>query len=298
MKQEIREVVIIYNPVSTGPGKRMALKFQRQLKKKLPQIRVDIIPTEYALHAIELAEKHGGANVLLLAASGDGGYNELINGAIKVHEKTGIMPVCGVLPAGHANDHFRTLGDNEDKLLENIHNGKVRAVDLLKAEYTNEKGMQEVRYAHSYIGLGISSYVVKELNARDLNNINDKIITAKSLSKFKPIKIKRRGRIKEIDSLIFTNTGKMARWLTLSEKSRIDDGLFEVQLTPYKSPVYRVKQLIRMVQAKPPKGLQTSSYSFEVDENTLMQLDGEVVALRAGSEVKITSAEQALTTIL
>lgn len=298
MNQEIREVVIIFNPASTGPGKRMSKKLARQLKKKIPALRVSLIPTEYALHAIELAEKHGGENVLLLAASGDGGYNELINGAVKVAEKTGIMPICGVLPAGHANDHFRSLTENEDKLLDNIRRGRTRPVDLLKADYIDENGRKSTRYAHSYIGIGISSYVVKELNAKDLNYINDKIITAKSLSKFKPIKIRRRGRKKQIDSLIFSNTGKMAKWLTLAENSKIDDGLFEVQLTPYKSPVYRVKQLIKMVQAKPPKCLQTSSYAFEVCENTLMQLDGEVVAVAANSEVKITCAPHVLHTIL
>lgn len=296
--KDIKEVVIIYNPVSTGPGKNMSLRLERQLKKEMPSLTIRIIPTEYALHAIELAERHGGEDVVLLAASGDGGYNELINGAMKVCAKTKIMPICGVLPAGHANDHFRSLGDNNSTLLENIIHNRTRYVDLLKAQYTNEKGRRMERYAHSYIGLGLSPYIGKELNSADINNFNDKIIAAKSLAKFKPIKIKRRGRYKAIDSLIFSNTGKMARWLTLSEKSRMDDGLFEIQMNAYKSPGYRIKQLIKMAQAKPPKSTQATSYTFEVCENTLMQFDGEVVGLKGNTEVTITILPRALHTIL
>lgn len=295
----IKEAVIIYNPVSTGPGKRMALELERELKEKMPTVKVRVIPTEYALHAIELAEKHGGENVLLLAASGDGGYNELINGAIKVYAQTGIMPICGVLPAGHANDHFRTLSDDESALFKNIQHNRTRYVDLLRAQYTDDKKVRTQRYAHSYIGLGLSPFVSKEINAKaDVNNFNDKIIAAKSLATFKPVKIRRRGREKEVDSLVFTNTGKMARWLTLSEHSLPDDGLFEIQLTSYKSPAHRIRQLIKMAQAKPPKSKQASFYSFEVREDTLMQLDGEVVALAGNTEVSITIMPKALHTIL
>ncbi len=297
-KQGIKEVVIIYNPVSTGPGKHMSLKLERKLKKTLPTLTVRVVPTEYALHAIELAEKHGGENVLLLAASGDGGYNELVNGAMKVKAQTKIMPICGVLPAGHANDHFRSLKRSEVTLLENIKNNHTRHVDLLKAQYTDVNGRRVERYAHSYIGFGLSSYVSKELNSTDVNSFNDKIITAKSIAKFKPVKIRRRGRDKEIDSLIFSNTGKMARWLTISDKASMDDGLFEVQMISYVSPAHRVKQLIRMAQAKPPKSTQASLYTFEVCQNTLMQLDGEVVGVSGNTEVNITNLQKVLHTIL
>lgn len=296
--QTINEVVIIYNPVSTGAGKRMSLKLKRQLKKKMPDLPVRVIPTKYAMHAIELAEMHGGANILLLAASGDGGYNELINGAMKIQLKTGIMPICGVIPAGHANDHYRALSNKENTLINNIYNNRTRRVDLLKARYTDENGVRVERFAHSYIGLGLSSFVVKDLNSKDLNHINDKIIAAISLSKYRPIKIRRRGNEKQIDSLIFTNTGRMGKWFMIAENSRLDDGLFEIQLTGYKSPAYRLKQLLKMAQAKPPKSKQVSAYSFEVCEDTFMQLDGEVVTVAGETEVNITILPKALPTIL
>ncbi len=296
--QAIQEVVIVYNPVSTGPGRKMSLKLEKQLKKTMPSLTVRVIPTEYALHAIELAEKHGGENVVLLAASGDGGYNELINGAMKVRARTKIMPICGVLPAGHANDHFRSLKGNESTLIANIQHNRTRQVDLLGAQYTNENGQRTERYAHSYIGLGLSPYIGKELNSTDVNNFNDKIIAAKSIAKFKPVKIKRRGRYKKIDSLIFSNTPKMARWLTLSDESSMDDGLFEVQMIGFRSPSHRIKQLIQMAQAKPPKSTRASSYAFDVCEDTLLQLDGEIVGLKGSTEVVITNLPGALCTIL
>src|SRR4051812_13045559 len=89
------EVAIIYNPNSTGNAEENAKQLQADLRSSLPGLAVRLLPTERAGHAIELAygfaKKH--KNPLIVAASGDGGYNEVINGALRAQGE-GASPVC------------------------------------------------------------------------------------------------------------------------------------------------------------------------------------------------------------
>ena len=160
-------IAIIYNPNSTGSSKQLAKEFADKVQSQLPKQKIELIATTHAGHAEELAyslskkTKHP----LIISSSGDGGYNEVINGALKA-QKEGNHPTTGLLPAGNANDHFNNL--HNDDLVDLIVDGISKNIDVLKLTYTAE-GQETERYAHSYIGLGLTSVVGNQLNKKKLN---------------------------------------------------------------------------------------------------------------------------------
>ena len=99
-------VVLIFNPAKAGMATRID-DLQRDLATDLPGLPINLLPTEYAGHARDLARSvAAGGAPLIVSVSGDGGYNEVVNGVMDV---PGSKAVCTVLPAGNANDHFRSL---------------------------------------------------------------------------------------------------------------------------------------------------------------------------------------------
>src|SRR5690349_21162051 len=126
-KQNFTDVVVIYNPNSTGPGKALAT----ELKKEVTSYDIRIIATKYAGHADELAK--ASPRPLIISASGDGGYHEIVNGLIRAQQE-GFRPNAGLLPAGNANDHYHDL--EEPELAKSIAAGKTRNIDLLKLTTT------------------------------------------------------------------------------------------------------------------------------------------------------------------
>ena len=64
---------------------------------------------------------------LLVSVSGDGGYNEVVDGTMQAGNDAA---VCAVLPAGNANDHRRAT--REQPLADAIVTGSVTRIDLLR----------------------------------------------------------------------------------------------------------------------------------------------------------------------
>ena len=154
---QFKNIIIIYNPKSTGKSKHNALNLQKILSKKLPQIPNKVVPTQYKAHAEELAyaiaSKYKAP--LIVSCSGDGGYNEVINGVMKAG-KAGKNTICAVRASGNANDHSRTM--QSKPLWKAIVHDEVTNIDLLRFTVTSG-GKKSVRYAHSYAGLGLSPVV-------------------------------------------------------------------------------------------------------------------------------------------
>ena len=64
---------------------------------------------------------------LIVSVSGDGGYNEVVNGVMDAGND---RAVCAVRAAGNANDHRRVT--REQPLADAIVAGDVRRIDLLR----------------------------------------------------------------------------------------------------------------------------------------------------------------------
>ena len=98
-------VVLIFNPAKARMATRID-DLQRDLATGLPGLPIRLVPTEFAGHARDLARSVAAAGApLIVSVSGDGGYNEVVNGVMDVPAS---RAVCTVLPAGNANDHHRS----------------------------------------------------------------------------------------------------------------------------------------------------------------------------------------------
>lgn len=287
-------VVVIFNPQSTGEAPERAEELRRDLARLTPSLAVDLLPTEHAGHAIELARTAAqSGRPLVVSVSGDGGYNEVVNGVMQAGNEAA---AAAVLAAGNANDHRRST--KERPLADAIAEGAVSHIDLLRLSVDNGE-THPVRYAHSYIGLGITPVVAVDLERGGKGSMREMVTVIRSFAKFRPFEIKVDGGLERFDSLVFANIAQMAKVATLAEEQgRPDDGMFEV-ITLRHAAKWRV--LATAVKASTVGlGKQPSvrSYAFTTVNPMPLQLDGEVTDLDEGAHVRVDIASQALRTVL
>lgn len=292
---DFSSITIIYNPKSTGNSERNARRLQKKLLRTRYRDKVSVVPTEYAGHAEKIASKmvKSDAYPLIISSSGDGGYNEVINGVLK-SGKSGHSAVTGLLPSGNANDHYKQL--HRPYVVRQILGGRLQTIDTLKISAKID-GKKWVRYAHSYIGFGISSEVGKVLNSVDLNIKNEVVIFMKTLLKIKPFTVIIDKNQQEFHSIILSNVKKMSKVLSLSKTAKLDDGKFEV-FTSDNNKSKMIGEIVRSVTIGGIHEDRTNEYIFKTTSPLLVQLDGEVHTLDANCTVKIESCHKALRCII
>jgi diacylglycerol kinase family enzyme len=284
--------VVIFNPNSTGDSESNAREFARRLSKSDTTLSVKIVATEYAGHAEEIASEYAGdSKTLVVSSSGDGGYNEVINGVL------GSKGTCAVavLPSGNANDHYNALAS--DDLVKNIARGETRTIEAIRLE-SHVKGKAWVRYAHSYVGFGITPKIGKELTIRKLNAFNEKWHTVYHLMQFKHVDISKGKVINRYSSLIFSTIGRMSKIIRLDESASHSDGKMEVYETLYQSPWQLIVTLLHASLKGLTKTERVKKYELKTIDRTMVQLDGEVFTLDAKAKVTLVCQRDAITTVL
>lgn len=290
-------ISLIYNPNSTGDAPQIAKELSKKiLKNKIITVKPTLTPTKYAGHAMELAKKISTKHKrpLIISISGDGGYNEIVNGAMQAKEKSSAArPVVVVVGAGNANDHKRVMRGDDNPLVPLIAKANAKPIDLIKIDIVGA-GFKLSRYAHSYIGLGITPEVAVELNKNDLDIFQEIRIVVKSFLKYRPFTVEYEGKKREVDSLIFANINEMAKVLKLNHKRNITDDQFEVIEFPHRNKFY----LLYMMMLAAFKGLrhqpQYSSYSFKTFDSHPLQLDGEIEKMPKRADVTVSSIAAAI----
>jgi len=279
-------IVIVFNPHSTGNAPASAEELRAELARRLPAVPLELCPTQYAGHAREIAREVAAAGrPLLVSVSGDGGYNEVVDGVMQAGNPDA---VCAVRAAGNANDHRRTT--RERPLADAIVAGDVRRIDLLRLTLGSGPSAQ-VRYAHSYIGAGITPVVAVDLEAGGKGSWREIVAVVRGFARFRPFPIRLEdGRRRTIDSLLFANISQMAKYATLSEGSSPDDGRFEV-VTQRRTG--KLSVLGTMVRA----ATRGTHYAFTTLTPMPLQLDGELVELDADTLVTVDIAPGALATV-
>lgn len=288
-------VLVLYNPKSTGQSQRNATRFAKKLNKLTGEKQVILTPTNHPGHAEELTYKTAlkSKSLFVVSSSGDGGYNEVVNGALRAQAE-GATVVTGLLPSGNANDHYKAL--HKPYVIKRIKAGNIRQVDVLKISSTIN-GKPWERYAHSYIGFGMSSEIGKALNEADLNPANELLIAAKAFVKFQAFTAKVDGKKQSFQSILMSNVGRMSKVLSLSKKAKVDDGLFEF-VTAEDNKAKLIATLAKSATIGVPHEEQRKSYTFETVEALPVQLDGEVFELDANSKVRIVIARHALACVI
>jgi len=287
-------IVIIFNPHSTGNAQESAEELRGQLAVRLPDVPVTLSPTQHAGHARDLARDAAAAgSPLVVSVSGDGGYNEVVNGMM---DAANARAACAVRAAGNANDHRRVT--REQPLADAIVAGEVRRLDLLRLTVGTGPSA-EVRYAHSYIGVGLTPVVAVDLEKGGKGSWREIASVVRGFARFRPFPIRLDdGRRRRIDSLVFANIAEMAKHARLSKGGSPDDGRFEV-ITQRQTGKLRV--LATAVRAA-TRGLgpqpSATHYAFTTLAPMPLQLDGELMELEGNTPVTVDIAPLALRTIV
>lgn len=277
-------IVVIFNPNSSGESEALAQELVGNLAREAPGLWVDLVPTEHAGHARDVARDAARTGtVLVVSASGDGGYNEVVDGVVQAANPDALSVV---LAAGNANDHARVTQDRP--LLDLILTGTRRRLDLLRVSIQPPSGEQaEVRHAHSYIGLGLTPAVAVDLEKGGKGSLREVVTVVRSFARFTPHDIEVDGVRLRVASLLFANIDEMAKVATVSDDAAPDDGRFEIVLLPYRSKAHVLATALRA--ATWGLGPQPSArrYAFRALHAMPMQIDGEIVELAVGTEVTI-----------
>jgi diacylglycerol kinase (ATP) len=287
-------IVIIFNPKSTGNARESAEELREQLSARLPDLPVTLSPTQHAGHARDLArEAAATGSPLVVSVSGDGGYNEVVNGLMDAGNP---RAACAVRAAGNANDHRRVT--RQQPLADAIVAGEIRRLDLLRLTVGPAEAA-EVRYAHSYIGVGLTPVVAVDLEKGGKGSWREIASVVRGFARFRPFPIRLEdGRRRRIDSLVFANIDEMAKHARLSEGGSPDDGRFEV-ITQRQTG--RLRVLATAVRAA-TRGLgpqpSATHYAFTTLVPMPLQLDGELIELEADTPVTVDIAPLALRTIV
>ncbi len=308
-------IIIIYNPNSTGEAPAKAKRLHARLEKKGQKSILHA--TERAGHAEEIAYEAAKKyqSLLIVSVSGDGGYNEVVNGIMRAQDeehakkegtkdaaqksKLTRRPVCTIVSAGNANDHRRSV--RKRPVGWAILHTPPEAIDILRLTATNNQGSQGrslTRYAHSYIGFGLTSQAAAGLNRESLTRWKETKIVMRTLLNFNPVKIEHEdGRVKKYDSLVCANIHQMSKVIRLGKKTNLHNGLFRVVALPHRN---RPRMLLTILSIlifgykHPP---QTAAYSFRLPYAQPAHFDGEIVKIPGRSNVKIACAPEALLTI-
>lgn len=292
------EVLIIFNPMSTGSSEQKATRLADRLRKR--GLKVSLQASQYSGHAETLAYEAclRLRNPLIISSSGDGGYNEVVNGVMRaLVDDEAIKPVCAVLPAGNANDNRRSV--RKRPLTWAITHSEPEWMDLLQLSVHKDRHTK-IRYAHSYIGLGITTHAAQLLNQEELGPIKEKLIVARSIFTYHPVAITNtEGNTKRYDSLIFANIPHMSKVLRIGKKNDINNGTFRVSALPHRSQFWLFRITLNLLLAifglkKLP---QQTVYNFSVPQDEQIHLDGEVMRLPGQAEATVSISRAVLPVI-
>jgi diacylglycerol kinase (ATP) len=288
---KIKKIIIIYNPYSTGNGKKNAEDFQKKLTAAT-DVAVTLQPTDFAGHAEEMVRAlENRDDTMVISSSGDGGYHEVINGVLSHGEPTSKI-ITGLLPSGNANDHYHSVHGGD--LIDRIIKGDAQTIDLIQVTVGNW-----TRYAHSYAGIGLTPHIGEKLTQAKLNPINEIWLAIRYYLNFRPVKISTETGVHHYDSLIFSNVERMSKYLTLSKKAKLDDGKFEV----IGSKAGSFSKLLGHLFKATTVGLtddadRVSSYTFTSRRSIALQMDGEVYRFGPNSTITVSMARKALRCII
>ena len=285
MTRAFDRVVVVFNPHSTGAAQERAEALKSGLAERAAGLPVELRPTEYAGHAREIAQAEAGSP-LIVSVSGDGGYNEVVDGVMKA----GGTASAAVLAAGNANDHRRVVARRP--LLDAIVDGTTERLDVLRLTVD-----EDVRYAHSYVGLGITPVVALELERGGKGSLREVLTTVRAFSRFHPFTVEVDGGRETFDSLVLANIPEMAKYATIADGARPDDGVFEVVLVRHHSKLRTALTAVRAAVRGLGPQPSVREYEFTTVDPMPAQVDGEVLELGARARVRVDVVPGGLSTV-
>lgn len=276
----LKRIVVIYNPKSTGWSLELSERFKRRAVRRL-KIPVEIMATKYQGHAEALAHQFADADdgTMIVSCSGDGGYHEIVNGVMFSENPDTLL---GLLPGGNANDHYAHM--HEPFLYRRIAEGETRMIDILRVR--SSEGWE--RYAHSYIGLGMTAELNDILSRYDFHPIREVGLVVAHIFQTRPVLIETRGKKERYDNVIMLNSGRMSKFVKSGPDAAIDDGRFELVLLKKGSVTQLARHVVRAATVGLDHARQLKTYTFTCRQDMLVQMDGEARQLHKGEKITVT----------
>lgn len=292
----IKHIAIIYNPKSTGNAPLAAQTLHDDIREHLPRAGVELMPTKYRGHAADLTEILGQTRtgVAVVSVGGDGTYNEVINGAMRIAPSK--RPVLIPFPAGNANDHSRELL-GEAKVMSQLIANETQRIDLLRLSVHNPTGDDILSHAHSYIGFGATGRIARMLDKRNFGPVSEKLIAISEILNPSEFRAVVNGTSKKLFSIICSNVAVMGKYLKVSNEADLSDGHFEVVETEAHSRLELLKEVSQTAVGQPAANKSVQNYSMMLMDGVQAQLDGEPVSLPKGATIFITVEREAITTL-
>lgn len=287
---EVRRIVIIYNPASTGRSQLTAERFAARIQHRLG-MPVELMATERRGHGKVLARKAAqrDRHTMIISASGDGGYHEIVNGILKSRNPDAIT---GLLPAGNANDHYNFMH----------HGDVIRRIGARRAEHIDVLCIRSsagwTRYAHSYAGIGLTSQINDLLKQYEYHPIREFRLAFHQALNIKPIRVTVAGKTKRLDNLLFLNAGRMSKMVKTSGRASISDGKFEIIEIKAGAVIDLARYFFRAITVGVSNAKQARTYEFTCEHNMGLQMDGERKQLHAGETITVTINPRALHCII
>jgi hypothetical protein len=120
------------------------------------------------------------------------------------------------------------------------------------------------------------------------------VSVVRTFARFRPFTIQLEGGARRsFDSLLFANIAEMAKYATLSEAGRPDDGRFEVITLPRTAKWRILGVAVRAVTRGLGPQPTAEHYAFTTLKPIPLQLDGELLTLDAATPVRIDIAPPA-----
>ncbi len=288
-----RSILLVVNG---NPLSRDAVTIGHELLGRLRTaagVRAEMLVTEFAGHGRQVAEQWAGEHPdgVIVGVGGDGTLNDIANGILAAMSGRGARTTLAVYPAGNANDQFRSWPIARTSLVENAGADLASSVDVLELAYRNDRtGESGRRYALSYVAVGLLATAASILNGRRHNALTNLLIVPLTLRRFKPVTVEMETEEVTVASLSWHIVAPMSKYLKISSNSRRDDGLMEVVTVAHRRRLtwLRILRLASRAVIGLGQQRQSTSAAFHWENGGAVQLDGETVAVPAGSDVVIS----------
>jgi diacylglycerol kinase family enzyme len=285
------------NPLSRRADS-MAHVALRQLRSSFKS-QVDLVTTDYAGHAREVAEAWASEHLdgTIIGIGGDGTLNEIGNGILSATAARGSRVVLVVCAGGNANDQYRSWPPSQRIRLESVPSAAPVPVDVIEVSYDTENHKHATRqYALSYIAIGALATGASVVNRRRRGMLADLALIPQTLLRARPVSVVIGGRLAHIDSLSWHIVSTMAKVFRVSANSRRADGLMEIVLVPHRRwpAALRMSWFGLRSLVWPPRQSRGAMTTFYWEQGGAAQLDGETVDIPPGSDVTVRCVPAAL----
>lgn len=269
MKQKIRFIV---NPFSGTSGKKsVPVLLEENLDTSL--FSYEIVYTEYAGHAIELAKECAEQGYDFVACvGGDGSVNEVAQSIL--NSKTALI----VLPGGSGNGFAMHLGlgRNIKKAIQYINTGQIIEVDTCTVNG---------RFFANVSGIGFDARIAYKTKQNSKRGFLPYFITSvKESLKFKHQKLSITIDGKEIQgeyaAAVVANASMYGYYFTISPQASLQDGTMDIMLIK-KAPLYRYFFMVfrflnrSLHKSRITQTFQGKSIQIQLEKENYLHVDGE-----------------------